>query len=143
MTVHRFMSEAEYECLIAGGRLMNATDHAKERGQLTTSVGFCFFAENPDEAIHWLSGCTYPDWCVTLEFPDGMLRETSATYRDPDKDNLMEGPILGGNRPTMQKREWCCTMYSLADGVKVLAATDKYRRYADIRRGLQQLGLIP
>ena len=32
MTVHRFMSEAEYECLISGGKLMNATDHARERG---------------------------------------------------------------------------------------------------------------
>lgn len=31
MRVHRFMSDAEYEVLVAGGRLMNATDHAKER----------------------------------------------------------------------------------------------------------------
>lgn len=42
------MSEAEYECLIAGGRLMNATDHHRERGQKTDSVGFCFFPEDPN-----------------------------------------------------------------------------------------------
>ncbi len=31
------MSEAEYECLISGAKLMNATDHSKS-GQRTDSV---------------------------------------------------------------------------------------------------------
>lgn len=143
MTLHRFMSEAEYECLVAGGKLLNATDHARERGQKTTSVGFCFFIEDPDEAIHWLSGGCYPDLCVTMEVPDHLLRESVGTYRDPQQDDLTKGPVLGGNRPTMQKREYCCIQYSLADGVKVLAVTDKYKQYAEIRRGLQSLGLMP
>lgn len=51
MIVHRFMSEAEYECLIGGAKLMNATDHYKS-GHKTDSVGFCFFPDDPDEAIH-------------------------------------------------------------------------------------------
>ena len=29
MILHRFMSEAEYDCLISGAKLMNATDHSK------------------------------------------------------------------------------------------------------------------
>ena len=45
------MSDAEYEVLVAGGRLMNATDHAKEHGQLTDSIGFCFFTEAPDDTL--------------------------------------------------------------------------------------------
>ena len=64
MKVHRFMSDAEYEVLLAGGKLMNGTVHG-DRNK-STSVGFCFFTEDPDKAIHWLSGCCYPDWCVTL-----------------------------------------------------------------------------
>ncbi len=137
------MSEAEYECLISGGKLMNATDHARERGQRTDAVGFCFFTEPPEEAIHWLSGCCYPDWCVTMEVPDTLLRPATATYRDPKKDDLMKGPIFSGNRPTMQKREWCCTQYGLADGVKVIAVTQKYKVSAEIRRLLQRMGMMP
>jgi len=135
------MSEAEYECLIAGGRLMNATDHHRERGQNTTSVGFCFFPEDPDEAIHWLSGCTYPDCCVTLDIPDGLLCESYGTYRDPSRDDLMQ-PVPSGCRPTMRKREYCLTNYSLSDGVRVISMTDKYADYAQMRRDLVKIGLM-
>lgn len=135
------MSEAEYECLIAGGRLMNATDHHRERGQKTDSVGFCFFPEEPDEAIHWLSGCTYPDCCVTLDIPDRLLRESYGIYRDPSRDDLMQ-PAPSGGRPTMRKREYCLTSYSLSDGVCVIGMTDKYAEYAQIRRDLVKLGLM-
>jgi hypothetical protein len=135
------MSEAEYECLIAGGRLMNATDHHRERGQKTDSVGFCFFPEDPDEAIHWLAGCTYPDCCVTLDIPDGLLRESYGTYRDPSRDDLTQ-PAPPGGRPTMRKREYCLTSYSLSDGVRVISMTDKYADYAQIRRDFVKMGLM-
>ena len=82
MIVHRFMSDAEYEVLKAGKRLINCTVHS-DKNRKTTSVGFCFFTEDPAEAIHWLSGCCDPDWCVTMEFPDDYLSESKATYRDP------------------------------------------------------------
>ena len=55
MVVHRFMSDAEYEVLTAGGRLMNGTDHGAS-GNKSTSIGFCFFSEDPEVAVHWLSG---------------------------------------------------------------------------------------
>ena len=136
------MSDAEFEVLVAGGRLMNTTNHAKERGQLTDSIGFCFFIEDPDKAIHWLSGCCYPDHCVTLDIPDHMLHESTGTYRDPERDDLTRGPIIGGNRPTMQKREFCLTSYALSDGVTILSDTEEYRGYAELRRQMQALGLI-
>lgn len=140
MIVHRFMSEAEYDCLISGAKLMNATNHA-DNGQLTNSVGFCFFTEDPDKAIHWLSGCTYPERCVTMEVPDTLLSESYGTYRDPKRDNLNAPPPKGG-RPTIKRREYCTTHYSLAEGVRVLSSTDRYRKYADYRRALVEIGLI-
>ena len=140
MRVHRFMSEAEYDCLISGAKLMNATDHAS-RGQKTDSVGFCFFTEDPDEAIHWLSGCTYPDCCVTMDMPDTLLRESYGTYRDPERDDLLQ-PAPRGGIPTMRKREYCTTSYSLAQGVEVVGMTRKYADYAQIRREFVSLGLM-
>lgn len=140
MIVHRFMSDSEYECLIAGAKLMNATDHHAARGQKTNSVGFCFFVEDPDEAIHWLSGCTFPDWCVTMEIPDEMLRESYGIYRDPERDDL-HAPAPKEGRPTMKKREYCLTSYSLND-VKVINATERFARYAMLRRDLEKVGLM-
>jgi hypothetical protein len=134
------MSEAEYDCLISGAKLMNATDHSKS-GHKTDSVGFCFFPDDPDEAIHWLSGCTYPDKCVTMEIPDSMLRESYGIYRDPKKDDLKRDPVAGGNRPTMRKREYCLTSYSIND-VRILSVADRYAQYAQLRRELEMLGLI-
>ena len=134
------MSEAEYECLISGAKLMNATDHSKS-GQRTDSVGFCFFVEDPDEAIHWLSGCTYPDCCVTIEVPDSLVRESYGIYRDPERDNLSQPAPIGG-RPKMRKREYCTTCYSLADGVKVLTMTQKYAKYAQLRRDFVRMGIM-
>lgn len=140
MIVHRFMSEAEYDCLISGAKLMNATDHSRS-GHKTDSVGFYFFTEDPDDAIHWLSGCTYPERCVTMEVPDTLLRESYGIYRDPKRDNL-NAPTPEGGRPTMRKREYCCTQYSTSDGVRVLSSTDRYSKYADIRREFERMGII-
>lgn len=134
------MSDSEYECLIAGAKLMNATDHHAARGQKTNSVGFCFFVEDPDEAIHWLSGCTYPDWCVTMEIPDDLLTESYGVYRDPVRDNL-HAPAPKEGRPAMTKREYCMTSYSLNE-VKILEATDRFAQYAQLRRDLEKVGLM-
>lgn len=139
MIVHRFMSDAEYNVLIAGGRLMNATNHGSD-GHRTDSVGFCFFIEDPDEAIHWLSGCTYPDWCVTMEIPDNLLRESYGIYRDPSRDNLHAVAPRGG-RPTVRRREYCLTSYSLQE-VRIISATPRFSYYADLRRYFERLGIL-
>lgn len=128
------MSDAEYEVLMAGGKLMNGTVHSDKNK--STSVGFCFFTEDPDEAIHWLSGCCYPDWCVTLEFPAGYLNESVATYRDSEKDDL-----YSSKHKHIERKEYCTTQYDNRTA-KVLCATQKYKDYADIRRELEFLGML-
>lgn len=49
------MSEREFERYQNGEVLENNIDHRKS-GEHTNSVGFCFFPEEPDDAIRWLSG---------------------------------------------------------------------------------------
>ena len=131
MILHRFMSEAEYEVLIAGGKLMNATDHHKEHGRKTTSVGFCFFPEDPDKAIHWLSGVVNTEMCVTLDIDDSLLTESTGIYRDDEKD-VIEGmslfELMFTPAPQIERKEYCLTEYSL-NVAKVLDATTKYQNY--------------
>ena len=125
MIVHRFMSEQEYRSLMAGKLLVNTSQH---EGWLTNSVGFCFFVEDPEEAIHWLSGITDPEYCVTMEIPSTMLIQSVGHYRNP----------AGG---VMDKVEWCTTEYSLKN-VTVLSATDKYRDRAELRKLLRMAGVL-
>ena len=131
MILHRFMSEAEYEVLIAGGKLMNATDHHKEHGRKTTSVGFCFFPEDLDKAIHWLSGVVNTEMCVTLDIDDSLLTESTGIYRDDEKDDI-EGmsllELMFTPAPQIERKEYCLTEYSL-NVAKVLDATTKYQNY--------------
>ena len=131
MILHRFMSEAEYEVLIAGGKLMNATDHHKEHGRKTTSVGFCFFPEDPDKAIHWLSGVVNTEMCVTLDIDNSLLTESTGIYRDDEKDDI-EGmsllELMFTPAPKIERKEYCLTEYSL-NVAKVLDATTKYQNY--------------
>lgn len=137
MKVHRFMSETEYQKLIAGEVLINTTDHLRDRKRSTTSKGFCFFTDEPDDAIHWLCGCTYPDCCVTMEIPDEMLTESYGIYRDTQRDDQS-----GIEIPIMKKREYCLKRYSLQDGVKVMAMHRRYAQQSQIRRRLIELGII-
>lgn len=127
MIVHRFMSKREYDALMAGNVLHNETDH-KALGQKSDSVGFCFFPESPDEAIHWLSFIVDADVCVTMDIPDPMLQESKGRYRDVEKDkgsNLFDVP------PTLWRTEYCLTEYSLQT-VHVLYVTDQYKMYGRI-----------
>lgn len=55
------MSEAEYNKLMNGETLTNFKNHHETDGKKSTSVGFCFFAEQPNEAIHWLRGIVDTD----------------------------------------------------------------------------------
>jgi hypothetical protein len=125
------MSEAEYEVLIAGGKLLNITDHHKEHGRETTSVGFCFFPEDPDKAIHWLSGIVNTEMCVTLDIDDSILTESTGIYRDVDNDDI-EGmsiiELMFTPAPQIERKEYCLTEYSL-NVAKVIDVTTKYQDY--------------
>lgn len=137
MILHRFMSNDEYRRLVAGEVLENTTQHHADYGKLTTSVGFCFFPEDPEKAIHWLCGNVFPEQCVTLDIPDDMLTESKATYRDAAHDNL-----FSLRHKTIERKEYCLTRYSLADGVRVISTTDRYREYAEIYRMLVRVGFV-
>ena len=118
------MSETEYQRLVRGKTLRNTRNHASN-GQKTTSVGFCFFTEPPEEAIHWLSTIVDTDWCVTLDIPDEMLTESKGLYRDPEEDNKrawFEEPAA------KWRTEWCLKKYSTRTA-RIIEASDKYKYY--------------
>ena len=127
MILHRFMSKQEYYALIAGDDLHSGKIH-KLTGQHTDSVGFCFFPEEPDEAIHWLSLIVDADLCVTMEIPDAMVRKSQGRYRDVEKD---KGSALFDEPPMLWRTEYCLTEYSLQT-VRVLNVTDQYKWYGRI-----------
>lgn len=122
MILHRFMSEREFERYQNGEVLENNTDHRKN-GEHTDSVGFCFFPEEPDDAIRWLSGIVTDDVCATFDVPGHLVRESCGTYCDPDASDNSLGAMLEdlfsaimgdemGNTVRMEKVEHCCTEYS-------------------------------
>lgn len=120
MIVHRFMSDIEYRKLMAGYTLRNTTIHAAN-GWKTSSVGFCFFKEKPEEAIKWLSFIVDTDWCVTFDIPKRMLKKSRARYRDPNNDTLF-------NPSSCFRNEYSMEVYSLKT-CKIIDATDKYKNY--------------
>lgn len=136
MIVHRFMSALEYHKLMKGEMLAN---HSRHNGYKTDSVGFCFFAEPPNEAIHWLSGCVDTDYCVTMDIPSYMLTKSKGCYRDPSRHNLSD-PYTS-NSMFMERAEWCCCRYSNKE-VRVLNATPEFAIYSEIRKELIKLGII-
>lgn len=113
MILHRFYSEAEYNAFMRGETLTNLTDHGAVRGyDVSTSVGFCFFPEDPEDAKHWLSGIVDFDFCLTLDIPDSMLRLSHGRYPDCDR-----------------RTEFCCTKYDNAS-VKLIDVSTAFRTYA-------------
>ncbi len=127
MTVHRFMSQQEFDKLIAGEVLENDTVHS-ELGRHSTSIGFCFFTEDPDEAIHWLSHIVCQDLCVTFSIPDYLLTESKGEYRDVENDDI-EGMSLYDMfftpPPSIWRKEYCMQRYSRKD-VRIVDVTNKY-----------------
>ena len=129
------MSDIEYESLLTGTTLTNTTYHSAN-GRRTTSVGFCFFTEEPDKAIHWLSTIVCADWCVTFDIPDQMLTKSRARYRDPERDNwLLDKPA------TIWRTEWCLQQYSIHTA-HIVKADNQWAHYEEnIEKELvEQLG---
>lgn len=123
MILHRFMSKREYEALMAGKKLVNTVDHGAQ-GERSSSIGFCFFPEEPSEAIHWLSFIVDADYCVTMEIPGHLITSSKGRYRDVEKDN---GSLLS-EPPMLWRTEYCLTEYSLQQ-VHVLHVTEEYKMY--------------
>lgn len=118
------MSEREFEAYTKGKTIRNDTKHGESAK--TTSVGFCFFPEEPEEAHRWLSGIVNDDVCVTFDVPDNMVNKSVGTYNDPDKSDNSIGAVMMdifdhfmGNEMEnvvyMEKVEYCCKKYSRKD----------------------------
>lgn len=124
MIVHRFMSDIEYKSLLTGTTLTNTTNHAAN-GQRSTSVGFCFFTEEPDKAIHWLSTIVCADWCVTFDIPDQLLTKSKGRYRDPKRDRWdLPEPA------SIWRTEWCLQQYSIHTA-HIVKADNQWAHYEE------------
>lgn len=129
------MSDIEYRLLMRGDTLTNTTNHAA-KGQRSTSIGFCFFTEEPDKAIHWLSTIVSTDWCVTFDIPVQLLTKSRARYRDPERDNwLLDKPA------TIWRTEWCLQQYSIQTA-RIVNADDRWAKYVENmeKKIVEQLG---
>lgn len=121
MILHRFMGELEYERLMAGETLENSTVH-RDMGSDSDAVGFCFFSEEPDKAVHWLRGACCTDVLVTFDVPSGYMREYKAMYRNPDIEPIED--LKPENK--VERTDYCCKAYN-RQVLKVLCATTMYR----------------
>ena len=107
------MSRKEWEAFQDGKILINETDHNKNHSR-STSVGFCFTEDSPEDAWVYLAGVVDAAVCVTFDFPDGYLRKSCGVYADRS-----EGAKFGDK---VIKTEWCCEKYhrSIAKAVDVI-----------------------
>ena len=110
----RFMSGTELEKYKSGQTLKNVTDWRK-KGQVTSSIGFCFFDDTvpPEKRIEYLTCVVDLDFVAVFECIDGKMKKSSGRYRDPDKDAgadlfdfLFKPPAM------MSVDEYCTEMYS-------------------------------
>ena len=122
MILHRFMSEIEYAKLMRGEVLTNTTIH-RLAGSDSDAVGFCFFAENPEDAVHWLNGAACTDVCVTFNVPDGFMHEAQAHYRDPRYEPTLDPKK---RHPKILRTDYCIVRYSKAV-FPIITATTRYR----------------
>ena len=128
ITLHRFCSSEEFEAFARGEVLTNTTEHLA-CGRCSTAVGFCFFTQNPDRAIHWLSGLVDLDYCITLEAPVDAVCIARGRYGNPDTD-----PIT-----SILRDEYCTTSYGKSLGFRLVSATTRFRNYCPNRRDLVRL----
>lgn len=125
MILHRFCSQKEFEAYKRGEVLSNPTNHSVKRGGASTSVGFCFFPENPERAKHWLSGIVDFDVCITVEV-------------NPSDVVQSRGRYLGAKKRVVYKKEYCTVEYDNRR-FKLIDATTKYSTYAPNHSLLKQM----
>lgn len=113
------MSDLELSRYNAGETLTNHTNHRRS-GNDSDAVGFCFFAEDPEEAVHWLSGTCCTDNLVTFEVPDGYMHTANAYYRDT------RYPLTDTSQPKKLRTDYCCTSYN-RDTLHILDSSTRFR----------------
>lgn len=82
MILHRFCSQEEFDRYMRGELLVNEKDHSKF--SKSTSIGFCWFWEEPWYAIEHLSGIVNRDICITVETDSKNVTESMGYYWGED-----------------------------------------------------------
>jgi hypothetical protein len=122
MRLIRFMSQGEFDALLAGETLHNTRDHHRYSGGRTNSIGFCFFdlSVPPEKRMEYLSGVVDMDAVIEID-TNAKLKKGQGIYRDPDQDEIyLIAAWLGSvEPPTIPVREYSLTEYSL-DTCKVI-----------------------
>lgn len=147
MLVTRFMSIEEFNKLMSGEKLVNKTDHKKEHGSRTNSVGFCF--SGGEEGLYYtaqhLSGIVSFDVCLVADVDDDKFVKGYGEYAShmemPKTAEEMALSILQMIdellNPQKTERlvldEWSTTEYQLSDfnklGAYVHSAVDPDLKY--------------
>lgn len=90
MRLTRFCSRKEYEAFLRGETLTNRTVH-RMNGYNTSAVGFCFTPDEPEVAVHYLSGIVNLEVCMVVEIDPSLVNKHKGQYRDPVNVGLMAG----------------------------------------------------
>jgi len=126
MILHRFCSAKEYEAYQRGEVLINESNHSIKRGSASTSIGFCFFPEDPEEAKHWLAGIVDFDYCVTIEVDESLVRKSRGRYGSRDLSGVEF------------HEEYCTTSYDNKK-FRLVEATTMYSSYAPNHSELKKM----
>lgn len=110
MILHRFCSQEGFDRYMRGELLVNEKDHSKF--SKSTSIGFCWFWEEPWYAIEYLSGIVNRDICITVETDSKNVTESMGYYWGEDGPDWFP--------------EYCCTSYD-NERFRLVEATDKFR----------------
>lgn len=110
LILSRFCSQEEFDLYMRGEILVNNKDFSKI--SKSTSKGFCWFDDDPEYAIEYLSGIVTRDICITVE-------------TDSENVNTSMGYYWGCDGPEWMP-EYCCTTYD-NKRFKLIEATNKFK----------------
>lgn len=116
MKLFRFMSLGEFQKYCNGKKLINNTDHNRERNKATNSVGFCFFNYadyKPEKMLHSVTGIADVSICVIFETKrENVIKSKGRYSRTIASDNTDDELLLTMTRESFVAKEYCTTQYS-------------------------------
>lgn len=108
MKLFRFMSREEFFKYIHGEKLVNNTNHNKDRNFKSNSIGFCFFNYahyNPEEIYHSVTGIVSDDICCIFETDKDNVKLSRGRYSKAYDKN-------SNRRDSFIAKEYCTIEYS-------------------------------
>ena len=115
MKLFRFMSHEEFEKYCKGAKMLNITNHNKDKNLKSSSVGFCFLNlahYKPEEAYHFIVGCTGElfiyDICAIFETDRTNVIQSRARYAEPINPKEYDPSMT---RKSFIAKEYCTKEY--------------------------------